>query len=746
MNASLQTLSREELRQLAQQHGLEVSATSRKAELVAILDKVMSSSMSKDTAVKKSRAVKAKSGATSALKTNKTKAPLKNIETVETVEKNQEKTNTTKELTLDKQQVQPHAIPWGYGETDIVALPRDPHWLYIYWEATDDSIAAARERLNEGGSQAKFVLRVYDTTYRLFDGTNANNYFDIEVDRSWRNYFLKIDRPRAVFHIEIGMKSNEGYFAAMARSGAAEMPAGSVCADGRVEWMTVKPAQKPPLSPTYHHRFTPRSYPTPSPSSYGESHHQNGTYQYVENDSSNYGTVNTGLRSHTVWWQGEGAKTFQFLFGGETQRSEWFEQNIGGRFMRWVTWYGTNQKVSWHSGPIKIPAHHLGPVEIWYDAQQGSIKGKVLGNEQISLGPWHVLIQGINSWGERRVLDAWMIHMSWGGYGAYERVKSATLYQRIFGAYQKRSIFAGASEGYMQEEVGGSHELFVGASERLWLGGSELLLGGASETMTLGASEVFALGSSEINWGGASLFSAMGASENLYGGASEMFGSSENLLGGASGFGFAGGSESAFVGASEQIAKNKDQTTVGAAVGEGWQGFAIAPMAEKPSTINKILALRTKSIVGHEKGAKAPVAGAVTNSQKVKNNTNKSINATAKGQTVATNKSTKAIAKANSSMRAKAAATDKTSNKVKTTTQAAVNSLSAKSKNANSTKSPTIKTTATFQKKVATKRLADTNKVNAIPKTSRAKSSSATSATTAKPARRPKKKTKLPRP
>jgi hypothetical protein len=110
-------------------------------------------------------------------------------------------------------------LPWSYGEDRITAIVRDPDSAYLYWEITDDGIAAARGRLGAAGEHGWCNLRVYDTTGRHFDGINANDYFDVRVGREDREYFLMIRRPSSTMHVEVGIKSHEGYFQAVARSG-----------------------------------------------------------------------------------------------------------------------------------------------------------------------------------------------------------------------------------------------------------------------------------------------------------------------------------------------------------------------------------------------------------------------------------------------------------------------------------------------------------------------------------------------
>src|SRR6185312_5480622 len=76
--------------------------------------------------------------------------------------------------------------------------------VYLYWELTDEGIADARARLGDRGAFGWVDLRIYDTTGHDFDGTNANDYFDLRVDRADREYYLMIRRPGSSLHAEIG--------------------------------------------------------------------------------------------------------------------------------------------------------------------------------------------------------------------------------------------------------------------------------------------------------------------------------------------------------------------------------------------------------------------------------------------------------------------------------------------------------------------------------------------------------------
>jgi hypothetical protein len=459
----------------------------------------------------------------------------------------------------------PHDIPWGYGETRITAMARDPEFLYAYWEVTDESVADARAKLGAGGPGAFCVLRVYDTTLRHFDGTNANSYFDATVDRAWNSYFLRVDRPGAAFHVDIGLKSQEGFFAVMARSGPAEMPAAGMSGDDRVEWMTVQTGQQPPGPLAYRHRFTPRPAPPWVGRPPGAGHAGAG------NVSWSWTSAGSGAS-----WEIDFERVLAALVGGEAaQQGEWVEQVMGGRVVRWLRWAGTRRRFSWRSGPVgaSLPAGMLGPIEIWFEGRRHVLHaGDVpAGGVRYEYGPWYVVIAGDGPQGERRVFDTWVVRVAWSTGGGLERVESPMIYRRILGAYRRRILVAGASEMLVREEMGASEELLAGASERLWLSASETLAAGASESFALGASERFGLGASEQRWGGASGIAWGGASIFAFAGASERLGAgaSENLFGGASPAG--GASEGLFGRASDRVS--------GVARGEDWSGFAVLPPA-----------------------------------------------------------------------------------------------------------------------------------------------------------------------
>jgi hypothetical protein len=127
----------------------------------------------------------------------------------------------------------------------VRALSVDPERLYVYWEVTDQGRDRATKALGTGAPTASLHLRVYDTTGRLFDGTNAHGYFDHRVEEGARQRFFEIARPGSDAIVEIGMKSQEGSFARIARSGKVSFPRRAPAPRREPEWLTVRSFPEP---------------------------------------------------------------------------------------------------------------------------------------------------------------------------------------------------------------------------------------------------------------------------------------------------------------------------------------------------------------------------------------------------------------------------------------------------------------------------------------------------------------------
>ncbi len=378
-------------------------------------------------------------------------------------------------------------LPWSYGENRITVVVRDPDSAYLYWEIDDEGIAAARARLGAAGERGWCNLRIYDTTGREFDGTNANDYFDLTIDRADREYYLMIRRPASSMHAEVGIKTDEGFFQPVARSGRAEFPRNAPSPNATLEWMTVTSAGAPPCAAPYRSRYTGPEPPLPDRSGAG----------YIDAWRAGYApSTESGetVREPGPWSATSSRSTERFVHVERWWRlDEWrAEWRSGLRFLEWQ-----------HFDPQRVAVEWLGetPAHV-----------RIEGGEMLAFGPWRLTILAFEGDTDRRVLSTWSMHWVRATTPLIERWERL-IERRVVSGWEREHVVVGASEQYAVTERGASEVLYLGGSERLWMGASEWAAAGASETLRLAGSE----------WLGAS--ERVGASEQL--GASRFVGASE---------------------------------------------------------------------------------------------------------------------------------------------------------------------------------------------------------------------------
>ena len=451
-------------------------------------------------------------------------------------------------------------IPWGYGRDRLTATAVDPDRLFIYWEVRDEAIDAGRERLGPAGVRASLVLRVYDTSGRIFDGDNAHSYFDQDVQRGDRQWFCSVSKPASSAHVELGLRTPDGRFLKLIRSGRVDFPRRDPAAWRPPEWMRVVARTGDIAS-----RETSHAHPHASGGNgAGGDHAALGggpTGSGAQGEGAALGSIiGTSEQFETVEYDSYELRQFDF---------ERYETDTGWQIdpvdptavyrmvtLSWqelgmgiTTWESGPSESSWQAGPFTYPTEVIVPA---VERHEGEARVYRTGEQvRVLHGPWQVVIRGINAHASRRVLARWEVHRSW--------VSVATRGGEHPGAVvQGDGRPVGASERFLAA----SEMRLRGASEVFFLGASERRLGGASETRFLAASQWIARGASERRLTGASEWRLMGQSELRLKGASErrlsgaselrLMGASERRLRkGASEHRLGGGSESRLGGASE---------------------------------------------------------------------------------------------------------------------------------------------------------------------------------------------------
>lgn len=103
-----------------------------------------------------------------------------------------------------------YRLPFRYYDNRIVLMPRDPWWLFTYWDFSQEKIAQAVLDFGIHEKNKKWILRVYNL--------DDNCSFDLDINYDVGNWYVNVNQPNKTWCVEIGLLTSEGYFYAIARS------------------------------------------------------------------------------------------------------------------------------------------------------------------------------------------------------------------------------------------------------------------------------------------------------------------------------------------------------------------------------------------------------------------------------------------------------------------------------------------------------------------------------------------------
>jgi uncharacterized protein len=133
-------------------------------------------------------------------------------------------------------------LPSNYGVTRVTLIARDPYSLHAYWEIAQSSIDDAQAKLGDGFSSSVVVLRMYDVTCVDFNGSNANNTFDIDVGWHTSSWYLSLWCDNVSYVADLGIRGPNGEFITLARANTITAPRREASGRSDVIWMQVPQA------------------------------------------------------------------------------------------------------------------------------------------------------------------------------------------------------------------------------------------------------------------------------------------------------------------------------------------------------------------------------------------------------------------------------------------------------------------------------------------------------------------------
>jgi hypothetical protein len=146
-------------------------------------------------------------------------------------------------------------LPEGYGEDRLVLLPRDPYWLYAYWDIRGETKEEAQRSGGKNLSLRLFVLHG-DELEPLAE------HWCQELSRSW---YLQVPSPGQTYAAEIGYRAVDGSWLSLLRSNTVKVPTAMPSAQVADEFLTLPPDQPLLGSPPEEQVAPPEPEPEPSP-------------------------------------------------------------------------------------------------------------------------------------------------------------------------------------------------------------------------------------------------------------------------------------------------------------------------------------------------------------------------------------------------------------------------------------------------------------------------------------------------
>lgn len=131
-------------------------------------------------------------------------------------------------------------LPDLYGEAVLVLLPRDPHWMFAYWELPEALWHEAERRWGSAVvAQAEPALRVHDVTGLNFPEAPSHQSLDIPITLTADNWHIHVPQSGRSYCVELGLKTADGRFLWLLRSNVVHLPLGRVSDVVDDRWMRI---------------------------------------------------------------------------------------------------------------------------------------------------------------------------------------------------------------------------------------------------------------------------------------------------------------------------------------------------------------------------------------------------------------------------------------------------------------------------------------------------------------------------
>lgn len=130
-------------------------------------------------------------------------------------------------------------LPASYNKTNLTLIARDPHWIFAYWELASSTLEEWKTKIGQDFYSATRVLRMYDVTLKDFNGSNANQWFDLSVGNA-ENWYISMWSDNVSYCADLGLRFPDGRFFGLVRSNVVTTPRVNPSGRNDQVWMNVE--------------------------------------------------------------------------------------------------------------------------------------------------------------------------------------------------------------------------------------------------------------------------------------------------------------------------------------------------------------------------------------------------------------------------------------------------------------------------------------------------------------------------
>lgn len=133
-------------------------------------------------------------------------------------------------------------LPANYNINSICLLARDPHWLFAYWELSDEK---KKEFIEEFGSE------LWERSIPVLKVTNVskNTSFYIRINEFSNNWYINVADTNSLYVVEIGRKVSEHFFINLAGSNYVATPSDSISTNTNAYFIDYKNLRSGTIDP-----------------------------------------------------------------------------------------------------------------------------------------------------------------------------------------------------------------------------------------------------------------------------------------------------------------------------------------------------------------------------------------------------------------------------------------------------------------------------------------------------------------